>query len=49
MRILGMTPPELLVIAANLLIPILILYWVIRFAVKHGMRDALRDHGEDNE
>lgn len=38
-----MTAPQLLVIAASFLIPVLVAYWVIRFAVKHGVKDALED------
>lgn len=48
MRILGMTPPEILVMLATRLIPILILYWTIRFAVKHGVRDAMGERSEEN-
>lgn len=43
MRILGMTAPELIVMLVTCLIPILVLYWTIRFAVKHGVKDALDD------
>ena len=43
MRILGMTPPELIVMLGTCLIPILVLYWAVRFAVKHGVKDALKD------
>ena len=47
MTILGMTAPELVVIAATYAIPILVLYWVIRFAVKHGVKDALAERSKD--
>lgn len=40
MRILGMTPPELVVMLGTCLIPILVLYWTVRFAVKHGIEEA---------
>lgn len=48
MRILGMTPPELIVMLGTCLIPILVLYWTVRFAVKHGMKDALQERGEED-
>lgn len=49
MRVLGMTPPELLVVIATCCIPVLILYWTVRFAVKHGVKDALEDHEKDDK
>ena len=49
MRILGMGIPELFVILATCAIPILVLYWVIRFAVKHGIKDALQEHKQTDE
>lgn len=49
MRILGMTPPELVVMFGTCLIPILVLYWTVRFAVKHGMKDALKDLDKDGK
>lgn len=49
MRILGMTIPELFVILATYAIPILILYWVIRFAVKHVIKDALQERERDEK
>lgn len=49
MRILGMTAPELLVMLATCCIPVLVLYWVIRLAVRHGVRDALGERGEDGK
>ena len=45
MRILGMTAPELLVALAALCAPALILYWVVRLAVKHGIKDAFKERG----
>lgn len=49
MRILGMTAPEVLVMLTVYCIPLLVLYWVVRFAVKHGMKDALKDLGKGDE
>lgn len=49
MRILGMTAPELIVMAATCAIPVLVLYWVIRFAVKHGIKDALAEQSKKEE
>lgn len=49
MRILGMTPPELLVMLVTCCIPALVLYWVVRLAVKHGVKDAFKDLGSDKE
>ena len=34
--------PELMLIAAISLLPVLALYWIIRLAVRHGMYDAQR-------
>lgn len=47
MRILGMTAPEALVMLAVYCIPLIVLYWVIRFAVKHGVKEALKDLNKD--
>ncbi len=43
MTILGMTAPQLIMMAALYAIPVLVLYWIVRFAVKHGMKDALAE------
>lgn len=47
MRILGMTALEDLAILAAYLVLVLALYWTVRFAVKHGIKDALDERAEE--
>lgn len=49
MMILGMTASQLVTMAAIYAIPALVLYWVIRFAVKHGIKDALTEQSKNGD
>jgi hypothetical protein len=44
---MNVSGPEFFVLALLWLVPVIIAYWVIRLAVRHGVTDAHRKLAED--